>query len=158
MLEFPFSPLTYQNHSFLWLGQLTNYRRLYSLLGQRFKVEGSAMEPTLKPGTTVTAHKADQYKRGDIIVFEYPRDSKQFRINRIVGLPGETLEIKDGKLFINGQAVDEPYFSEPAKSTTLVTTVPPDNFYVLGDNRNNSNDSRNWGTVPRESIRGVVQE
>ncbi|MFH1142020.1 MAG: signal peptidase I [Chloroflexota bacterium] len=129
-----------------------------SLLEQRFKVEGSAMEPTLKPGTTVTAHKADQYKRGDIIVFEYPLDRQRIFLKRIVGLPGETLEIKDGKVFINGQPLNEPYVLEPAKSTTLATTVPPDNFYVLGDNRNHSNDSRDWGTVEREYIRGVVRE
>ena len=129
-----------------------------SVAGERFRVEGSAMEPTLKSGTTVTAHKADEYNRGDIIVVEYPADRKRLFHKRIVGLPGETLEIKDSKVFINGLPLAEPYILEPMRSTTPATTIPPDSFYVLGDNRLRSNDSRHWGTVPRENTRGVVRE
>jgi signal peptidase I len=105
----------------------------------------------------VTARQMDQYNRGDIIVFEFPSDRTRLFIKRIVGLPSETIEIKDGKVFINEAPLDEPYVLEVVRSNFLKTVVPPQSFYVLGDNRRSSNDSRSWGPVPQENIRGVVR-
>jgi len=146
-----------------------------SIVGTLRRVEGASMEPALKSGTTVWVHKVDHYQRGDIIVFEAPLDRTRDFAKRIVGLPGETLEIKEGKVFINGQPLDEPYAWESAppidppgcpgctwpisvkKPTVPAITIEPDRFYVLGDNRNRSNDSKDFGTVPREYILGVVR-
>ena len=114
------------------------------------------MEPTLKPGTTVWARERDVYGRGDIVVFRDPKNSSRILLKRIVGLSDETLEIKQGQVFINGGPLDEPYVPEPADYTLERVTIPADEYYVLGDNRNNSADSRGLGTVPRSSIVGVV--
>jgi signal peptidase I len=108
--------------------------------------------------------------RGDVLVFKYPVEPDRDFIKRVIGLPGETLELKQKKIYINGQPLNEPYvhfLEEPRKNTELseVTssdvrenygpvTVPPNQYFMMGDNRDNSADSRYWGFMPRDYVKG----
>ncbi len=106
--------------------------------------------------------------RGDIIVFKYPQDERRDFIKRIIGTPGDRIQIRGRTVFVNGQPLTEPYtkFADPAWTRSAQdtycgytygcdsTTVPPDSYFVMGDNRDNSQDSRYWGFVKREKIKG----
>lgn len=123
----------------------------------RIRVDGSSMEPTLRSGEFVIvnklAYKFSDASRGDIVVFHFPRDPEQEYIKRLIGLPGDQVNISQGKVYVNGQTTDEPYIAaEPAYEGNWV--VPEGHLFVLGDNRNNSSDSHNWGTVPQEYVVG----
>ncbi len=122
----------------------------------------SAVERALMPISTI--------KRGDVLVFKYPVEPDRDFIKRVIGLPGETLELKEKKIYINGKPLDEPYvhfLEEPRHNAELseVTssdvrenfgpvTVPPDQYFMMGDNRDNSADSRYWGFMPRDYVKG----
>jgi len=124
----------------------------------RIRVESISMQPTLYEGDMVIVNKLayrwGEPKRGDIIIFEYPPDPKQEPyIKRVIGLPGERVRIADGKVYVNDVLQTEPYL----KVTTMrggEWTVPEGALFVLGDNRNNSSDSRAWGMVPLENVIG----
>jgi signal peptidase I len=114
--------------------------------------------PFLDPGDDPTRYLFRGPKRGDIIVFRAPNQAvgapERDFIKRIVGLPGETVEVRACKVFVNGQALDEPYIEELPLYTYGLETVPPGQYFVLGDNRNNSSDSHSWGMLPKENIIG----
>jgi signal peptidase I len=106
-------------------------------------------------------------RRGDVVVFKFPDEPERDFIKRVIGLPGETLELRNKKVYINGQPLEEPYvhFLEPASEAQEVTSfdvrerygpvrVPDGQFFVMGDNRDNSQDSRYWGFLPRHYIKG----
>lgn len=122
----------------------------------RFRIEGSSMEPLLHDGEYViinrVVYKLHPPERGDIIVFM--RDGRRDYIKRVVGLPGETIEIRQGQVFINGQPLEEPYVKEAGSYSMSPRTIGPNEYFVLGDNRNNSSDSHNWGSVPLSAIDG----
>lgn len=123
----------------------------------RIRVDGASMEPTLFSGEYVIVNKLSyrlgQPQRGDIIVFHFPRDPDQEYIKRIIGLPGDQINITGGLVYVNGQLIDEPYINtQPSYPGNWV--VPDGHLFVLGDNRNNSSDSHNWGTVPMEYVIG----
>lgn len=125
---------------------------------QPVKVEGIAMEPALKNGDRILIDRSvDKLERGDIITFYYPIEPSKSYLKRIVGLPGETVEIRDGKVLINGEQLDEPYVA-PENNRAMPgrkeIRLPVDSYYVLGDNRDNSNDSRVWGPLQRKFIYG----
>jgi len=125
---------------------------------QPIKVEGIAMEPALKDGDRIFIDRnIDPLQRGDIVVFYYPADPTKSYIKRVVGLPGEAVEIRAGKVLINGTALDEPYVN-PANNRVMSARaerqVPAEAYYVIGDNRDNSNDSRMWGPLQRKFIYG----
>ena len=92
--------------------------------------------------------------RGDIIVFRFPRDPSRDFIKRVIAVPGDTVEIRQGRVFVNGQFVDEAYINEVGNYTSPPQRIVPGEYFVLGDNRNNSSDSHVWGTVPRDNIIG----
>lgn len=123
----------------------------------RFRIEGSSMLPTMHEGEYVLINKLAYYlddpRRGDIIVLQYPRDPSRDFIKRVIGLPGDRVEIREQAVFVNGVQLVEPYISAPPNYTGE-WTVPDDQFFVLGDNRNNSSDSHSWGYVPRHEIIG----
>lgn len=93
-------------------------------------------------------------ERGEVIIFNPPNHSRFPYIKRVIGLPGETVEVKDGKVLINNIPINEGYIKEPPRYTMPPQKIPTDEYFVLGDNRNNANDSHNGWTVPRESIIG----
>ena len=124
---------------------------------QPVQVQGVAMAPALNNGDKVFMLKSfKEIKRGDIIVHLYPEDTSKSYINRVIGLPGETLEIRDGRVYINGQLLEEPYMQPDyfSQDTLNPVKIAADHYFVLGDNRRNSSDSRYWGTVPRNLIYG----
>ena len=123
----------------------------------RIRVDGYSMYPTFDNGEFVIVNKLayrwSEPKRGDIIVFHNPRNPSVEYIKRIIGLPGETVTVSGGQVFINGELLDEPYISEdPLYENEWI--VPENALYVLGDNRNNSSDSHSWGALPVEYIVG----
>jgi signal peptidase I len=126
-------------------------------ISARIRVDGASMEPTLHTGEFVIvnklAYKFTAPKQGDIIVFHFPRDPQEEYIKRVIGLPGDQISIQGGQVYVNGQPLDEPYISaKPAYPGNWV--VPEGQLFVLGDNRNNSSDSHNWGTVPMDYVVG----
>lgn len=125
---------------------------------QPVRVEGTAMKPAFNNGDKILIDKSwSDLNRGDVISFLYPRDRTKWYIKRIIGLPGETIEIREGKVFINGQVLDEPYIDESdnqVKANSPPRKVPEYQYFVMGDNRDNSSDSRHWGTVDKELIQG----
>jgi len=123
----------------------------------RFQVRGSSMEPTLHDGQYLVIGKVIYWihppERGDIIVFRPPANPSDDYIKRVVGLPGDQIEIQDGGIWVDGVLIEEPYISSPgAYSGTW--SLGDDEYFVLGDNRNNSSDSHSWGVLPRENIIG----
>ncbi|MBI4445374.1 MAG: signal peptidase I [Acidobacteria bacterium] len=127
---------------------------------QPVKVEGTSMQPRLTHQERIFVNKFvyhySNIERGDIVVFWYPKDSTKSFIKRVIGLPGEKIEIRKGVVFVNGKQLAEDYIlSEHLDHTSYpLTTVPPGHYFVLGDHRNSSNDSRNWGFVPEKNVFG----
>jgi signal peptidase I len=150
---------------------------------QAFKIPTGSMENNLLIGDHLLVNKfvfgpsptpveravlpVRDIRRGDVIVFKYPDDPERDFIKRVIGLPGETVEMRNKKMYINGNPLDEPYvhFLEPASNAAEVTSydvrenyhlvrVPEGQYFVMGDNRDNSQDSRYWGFLPRANIKG----
>lgn len=125
-----------------------------------YMVEGPSMRPTLVNGERLVVNKFiyrfKSPERGEVLVFRYPRDPNRDFIKRVIGVAGDTVEIKDGRVLLNGQLLNEPYILERIKGSYPVATVPEGHVYVMGDNRNNSEDSRfkDVGFVPLELIKG----
>jgi signal peptidase I len=130
-------------------------------------VEGTSMLPQLHDGERLLVNKLVYYKfesvswghleRGDIVVFWYPKEPDKSYVKRIIGLPGETVEVRNGKVVINGEELNEEYLDTEHNQT--LPTFPPrkveeHHFFVMGDNRDNSSDSRYWGLVPEKYIYG----
>ena len=132
-------------------------------VGQRTYVSGSSMENTLSDGDNLIVDKItyrfSDPKRYDIIVFPYQYEENTYFIKRIIGLPGETVQIVDGIIYIDGEALQESYGCEVMKNSGLAAdpvTLGEDEYFVLGDNRNDSTDSRDpsVGKIPRDRIIG----
>jgi len=123
-----------------------------------FKVYGLSMLPSVYEGDYILVNKASyvftEPERGEIIVFRSPRNPESDLIKRIIALPGETVEIKGGKVFIDGSPLTEQYVMESCKYEMPPQEVPADHYFVLGDNRNNSADSHNGWFMPRSNIIG----
>ena len=151
------------------------------LVVQNFRVEGASMDPTLHSGQFLLINKVTYTRvdgtpleqvvptkkspsaahyvfggpsRGDIIVFRSPGSADKDFIKRVIGLPGETVKIQDGRVFINGIELDEPYVTHHATYDLDSQKVPSDSYFVLGDNRPNSSDSHVWGFVPADNLVG----
>jgi signal peptidase I len=161
-----------------------NFARVFVF--QAFKIPSGSMEDNLKVGDHIIVNKfiygpkGDSFlsklvplrdvRRGDIVVFRYPEDPQTDFVKRVVGLPGETIAVRDKKVFIDGKALDEPYVvfidnkafpnneflpeQYRLRDNFGPVTIPPDQYFAMGDNRDNSRDSRYWGTVPRGYIKG----
>ena len=123
----------------------------------RFQVRGSSMEPSLSDGQYLIVSKLVYWirppQRGDAIVFVPPNGSSDDYIKRIVGLPGELVEIREGQTWVNGSLIDEEYVLQPAAYSGS-WSLREEEYLVLGDNRNNSSDSHSWGLLQRKSIVG----
>lgn len=134
-----------------------------SFVAEARYIPSGSMEPTLQINDRLIIDKISynfrQPQRGDIVVFSPTEALKQqnFKdafIKRVIGLPGETVEVKGGRVYVNDQALREQYIEEEPEYSYGPVTVPEDNYLVLGDNRNNSYDSHYWGFVPRNNIIG----
>src|SRR5688500_7109043 len=151
---------------------------------QNFKVEGTSMEPTLHHNEFLIINKAAYTRidgtpfervfapvgngnsnggpkylfaepaRGEIIVFRYPQQPEKDFIKRIIGVPGDRVEVKAGRVYLNDRLLDEPYAREGATYDAPPKMVPPGQYFVLGDNRPNSSDSHVWGYVPADNLIG----
>ena len=130
-------------------------------------VDGSSMLPQLRDGERLLVNKFIYYdiksvgfghlERGDIVVFWFPDDPSKSFVKRLIGFPGETVEVRDGKVFINDVQLQEPYLAEEHNRANFSferTEVKKHTYYLLGDNRDNSLDSRYWGFVPEKYIYG----
>lgn len=151
---------------------------------QNFRVEGPSMEPTLADGQYVLVNKVSYYhldlarlsgvvpfweaergralypfqrpRRGEVIVFQFPRDSSEDFVKRIIAAPGDTVEIRDDEVYVNGVALEEPYVAPALLRDFPRRQLLPDEYFVLGDNRGQSRDSREGWTVPAENVIGRV--
>lgn len=156
---------------------------------QNFKIEGQSMEPNLHSGQYILVNKIVYFhfdmnaplrllpgsaglaprivypftmpRRGDVVVFEYPNDFSKDYIKRVIGLPGETVEIRDGRVYVNGALIDEPYLQGTPTTCRVEdacargpVTVQPGTIFVMGDNRANSSDSREWNELPLDRVIG----
>lgn len=131
-----------------------------TFIAQPYMVDGPSMNPTLQNAERLIVNKfiyqTRSPMRGDIIVFDYPSDRSRQFIKRVIAVGGDTIEITEGMVFVNGKLLNEPYISEPSKRDYPMTTIPDGTVFVMGDNRNNSEDSRfaDVGFVPLDYIKG----
>jgi signal peptidase I len=136
------------------------------LIGDHLLVNKFVFGPTVSP-IEQKLLPIDPIKRGDVIVFKFPEDPERDFIKRTIGLPGDTIELRNKKVYVNGKALEEPYvrylFPPPGDSPEEdfdvrvhygPVTVPPNHYFMMGDNRDNSEDSRYWGFLPREYVKG----
>ncbi len=130
---------------------------------QVYIVYGPSMQPNFYEDQWLMVNKVvynfHDPERGDVIIFRPPYEGRDSFIKRIIGLPGERVEMKQGKVYIyqtdgSIQELEEPYIEDPARGQYLSSVIPEGEYFVLGDNRNNTDDSRNGWTVPTEDIRG----
>jgi signal peptidase I len=125
---------------------------------QSFRVEGQSMEPGLHSDEFVLVDKAaylfQSPQRGDVIVFHYPIDPSKDFIKRIIGLPGDTIQTTSSRVIVDGQVLQEPYVNQAFNSDNETCKLGPDQFFVMGDNRGNSLDSRTWGPLDKSYIVG----
>ena len=127
---------------------------------EAFWIPSASMVPTLKYGDRVLVNKFiyrfTEPERGDVIVFKSVQGDDQDLIKRVVGVPGDEITVRGGRLFVNGEPQREPYVNKkfPDRSFYAPTTVPKDHVFAMGDNRANSQDSRVFGPVPKENIEG----
>jgi len=129
-------------------------------LYQPVKVEGTSMQPELIDQERIFVNKFvyhfEEIHRGDIVVFWYPKDPSKSFIKRVIGVPGDVVSVNNGQVFINSNLLEEKYVPRGYQDLESFppTRVNEDHYYVLGDHRNASNDSRSWGLVPRKYIYG----
>jgi signal peptidase I len=158
------APLTKAAIVFVWLRDLIISLAIACFiiifLYQPVKVEGTSMMPSLADQERVFVNKfvyrLEPIRRGDIVVFRYPRDPSKSFIKRVIGLSGDHIQIDAGRVFVNGQGLDEDYvppaYEDERSYQEMV--VPPNSFFVLGDHRSLSNDSRDFGPVNQSYIYG----
>ncbi len=128
-------------------------------IGQATRVEGQSMEPNLHTNQRLVVEKLSYHFHGpqrfDVVVLKVPSQGKELLIKRVIGLPGETVEIKNGHVYVDGQLLEEPFTTaETRPGRYSKVTVPPLHVFVLGDNRDRSNDSRSFGPVPIQNVVG----
>lgn len=124
----------------------------------RYRVDGHSMLPTLHHGEYLIVNKLsyvfDEPERGDIIVLHVAVDQNRDYIKRVIGVPGDRVEVRESTVYVNGVPLEEPYINGRAAYRTASWTVPEDQYFIMGDNRNNSNDSRALSFLPRGDIVG----
>ena len=127
-------------------------------LTARIRVDGFSMEPTFHHNDYVIvnrlAYRLGDIDRGDVIVFPFPNNQEEDYIKRVIGLPGDRIEISNGQVFVNGEMIEEPYIKAPPMADLAELVVPAETVYVMGDNLNDSSDSRRWGPLSVDDIIG----
>ena len=131
---------------------------IITFIGQVTVVRGASMEPTLHNNERLIANKIsyrfESPKRSEILIFKPPLEIKRNYIKRIIGIPGDKIEIIKGEIYLNDNKLEENYIEYKSYEDLSAVLVPDDSFFVLGDNRSNSSDSRYWGFVPRKNVVG----
>ncbi|HSW97696.1 MAG TPA: signal peptidase I [Candidatus Saccharimonadales bacterium] len=139
---------------------------IYIFIARPFQVNGDSMSPNFINGeyvlTNLLALRISNPRLGDVVVFVAPIDAEKDFIKRVIGVPGDTVMVKDGDVYLNGKKLDQSKFLKPPVKTyggsflkdEQVITVPPDEYFVMGDNRTYSSDSREWGFVKRSALIG----
>lgn len=132
---------------------------IHTFIMQNFRIPSGSMIPTLQIQDYIFASKLsyrfNEPKRGDIVVFKYPKDTTRFFVKRLIAVGGESVALKNSKLYIDGRQVAEDYLPEGLRFPDYgPVTVPEGNYFMMGDNRNNSSDSRDWGFVTESLIVG----
>src|SRR5271170_1709190 len=133
---------------------------IITFLYQPVRVEGTSMLPRLVDQDRLFINKFvyhfEAIERGDVVVFHYPRDPQKSYIKRIIAIPGDRLRIDEGRVFVNGKAVSEPYIPQEYRDTRSMDAmvIPPEEYFVMGDHRSISSDSREFGPVNRDLIYG----
>lgn len=142
------------------LGAIALALFIMAFVARAFTVDGPSMFPTLSSGERLLVEKLT-YRlrdpvRGEIVVFKPPSDPSHYLVKRVIGEPGDTVEIRNGRIVVNGVVLDEPYARARIYGRSAVYQVPEGHYFVLGDNRNNSQDSRSprVGFIPRRAIVG----
>jgi signal peptidase I len=136
---------------------------IITFLYQPVRVEGTSMQPELRDQDRLFINKFlyrfEQVSRGDVVVFRYPRDQEKSYIKRVIALPGDTIRIDDGHVFVNGVRLDEPYVPKLFRDARSMgeMTIPPEEYFVMGDHRSISSDSRDFGPVERNLIFGKAE-
>ena len=164
---FPLGPRTADEHSERALKRLLAGLKvgavllvLYGLIFNFSVVRGSSMAPGIHDGDRILvnllSYLLESVRRGDIVVLRYPLDPRLDYIKRVIGLPGDVVRIHAGFVSVNGEVLEEPYISRPDPRGDLLVHVDPEHFFVMGDNRPHSSDSREFGQVPRENLVGKV--
>lgn len=131
-----------------------------TFIARAFTVDGPSMMPTIQSGERLLVDKITYRlrppQRGEVVVFRFPGDPRQFYIKRVIGIPGDEIMITHGQVYVNGIVLDEPYIDSSVYGSFGPYTVPQDHLFVLGDNRNNSEDSRdkNVGFVAYRMVVG----
>jgi signal peptidase I len=128
-----------------------------NLIAPRYIVDGASMQPNFETGEWIIVSRLPYLfgtpQRGDVVILDFD-DPQDDLIKRVVALPGETVEVHDSRVYVNGVALDEPYINAEPRYTYEPITLGPDEYYVLGDNRNNSRDSHAFGAVTQDHIMG----
>lgn len=129
-----------------------------NLVSARIRVDGESMEPNFQDGNYVVvnrlAYRIGEIERGDVVVFLYPLNREEDLIKRVIGLTGDRISMAEGQIYVNGVALQEDYLREPPRGSMQELIVPPGHVFVMGDNRNDSSDSRVWGPLAVEDIIG----
>jgi len=137
-------------------------RPVRAVLVQSFVIPGAAMAPALIPGDHIVVDKLwarlGEVDRGDVVVLDFPLDPAKQYVKRVIALPGETIEMHGSAVSIDGRTLDEPYLEDSRTSRVRFgpVVIPADAVFVMGDNRDNSSDSREWGALPLAALRGRV--
>lgn len=131
---------------------------IINTVSARIRVDGQSMEPSFHSGNFVIvnrlAYRFGDYHRGDVIVFPSPNSDGEDLIKRVIGLPGERIRISNGQVFVNDRLLSEPYILSAPSGDRREITLSQNSLYVMGDNRNNSSDSRTWGPLDIEKVLG----
>lgn len=135
---------------------------IYKFIAQPFLVQGASMEPNFSNGNYLIVdeitYRFQEPSRGEVIVFRNPTNESEFYIKRIIGLPGERVVIKDSKVYVDGTLLEERYLPADLRfPNTIDTTLKADEYFVMGDNRLHSFDSRSWGALKEDKIIGAVR-
>lgn len=143
-----------------WLRTLVVCAAAYLVVFNLSVVRGSSMAPGIHDGDRILVgqwtYLLGDVERGDVVVMSYPVDPRLDYIKRVIGLPGDQVRMSGGEVFVNGERIDEPYVDQVEGAVSYFTTVRPGHYFVLGDNRPHSSDSREFGQVPRELLKGRV--
>ena len=137
---------------------------VYLFLGQLLEISGKSMDPYLRNGEQIIVEKLSSnfrpFHRGDVVVFKHPEDVDRFIVKRIIAVPGDKIKVSQGSVFVNSTSLFEEYVNnQPTLPGTFLqenteVTLPSDAYFLMGDNREESTDSRNWGHIVKENIVG----